>query len=120
MAVIPIGANTMQTRIDNSPNESIQPESTSWRRTVRYAVGFLSVVWTGYFVNTTIHRWARYQLMKEYFGPVYPRELESTVHAIKAALDWRIPLIVAFLPWLALSLWLAIRHLKTRSRRDPE
>lgn len=114
------GVNTVQTKIDDLPNESANPEPSLWRRALRYASGILSFVWTGYFLNTALHRWARWQSMKEYFGPVYPRELESTVHAIKAALDWRIPFIVACLPSLVFLLWLTVRQFRARNRNIPE
>ena len=110
----------MRTKNEVSPKESPRSEPPFWRRGVRYASGVLLFAWTGYFLNTALHRWARWQVMKEYFGPVYPRELESTVHAIKAALDWRIPLIVACLPSLVFFLWLTVRRFRARSRNTPE
>ena len=74
-----------------------------------YVAGTLSILWTGYFLYAAFRLYGRWQFMREYFGPVYPRELEPTVHAVMAALDWRVPLCMAGLPLLVFIAWRTYR-----------
>ena len=88
-----------------------------WRRTMPYVAGALSILWTGYFLYAAFRLYGRWQLVREYFGPVYPRELETTVHAAMAALDWRVPLGIAGLPLVAFIVWRTYRFVLSRHYR---
>ena len=80
-----------------------------------FVAGALSILWTGYFLYAALRLYGRWQFMREYFGPVYPRELEPTVHAIMAALDWRVPLGMAGLPFVVFVALRAYRVIMSRS-----
>ena len=88
-----------------------------WRPTMPFVAGTLSVLWTGYFLYTAFRLYGRWQLMREYFGPFYPRELEPLVHAVMTALDWRLPLGMASLPLVAFITWRAYRFVLSQHYR---
>lgn len=83
-----------------------------------YVAGALSILWTGYFLYAAFRLYGRWHLMREHFGPFYPRELEPTVHAVMAALDWRVPLGMASLPLVLFIAWHAYRVFFSRRYRS--
>lgn len=82
-----------------------------------YVAGALSILWTGYFLYAAFRLYGRWHLMREYFGPFYPREQEPTVHAVMAALDWRVPLGMASLPLVAFMAWRVYRFVLSQHYR---
>ena len=108
-------AVTMCTELNDSRIEPTLQISPRLRCAAPYVTGGLSILWTGYFLYTAFRLYGRLQFMREYFGPVYPRELEPTVHAITATLDWRVPLGIAGLPLLVFIVRRAYRVIMSRS-----
>ena len=107
-------AESMRNKLDDSPSKPSLAARPRWRRAVPCVAAFLSVGWTGYFLYAAFRLYGRWQFMREYFGPFYPRDLEPTVHAIMERLDWRIPLGMAGLPLVALIVWRVSRFVTTR------
>lgn len=105
----------MRTKYNEPPEKLAHTAPRGWRRVVPWAVG---VLWMVLFLYVAFRRYGRWQLMREYFGPFYPRELEPNVHAVIAALDWRVPLIIAGLPLMVLVVLRSCRAISKRKLPD--